>query len=102
MRYMSGNISIVEALQITAICMGIVFTTLYVISLIIELFKIVFKEKKQKDIPKVNTIGKRSSEKTINSVTTDEEIVVAMAAAINMSNEKRNSKLRIVSYKQIA
>jgi Na+-transporting methylmalonyl-CoA/oxaloacetate decarboxylase gamma subunit len=95
---MSGQISIAEALQITAICMGIVFITLYVISLIIELFKVVFKEKK---VSKVPNISETKMGKVIKELTTEEEIVVALTAAINISSEKRNSKLRIVSYKQM-
>ncbi|WP_461205091.1 OadG family protein [Clostridium sp. DL1XJH146] len=98
---MSGNISIAEALQITAICMGIVFVTLYVISLIIELFKIVFVKKNNKKDEKAMTSIRKEVDKTIRNLTNDEEIAVAMTAAINMSNKNKNSRLRIVSFKQI-
>ncbi len=37
---MSGTISIMQALQITVICMGIVFATLIVISFLIDLMKV--------------------------------------------------------------
>ena len=98
---MKEYITIIEALKITAICMGIVFITLYVISLIIGLFKIVFSEKKEKSqVPEIEKV-KGKEEKIIGKAVTDEEIIVAITAAINMSNEKKNSKFRIVSMREV-
>ncbi|SHH46640.1 OadG family protein [Clostridium grantii] len=98
---MKEYITIIEALKITAICMGIVFVTLYVISLIIGLFKIIFSEKKEKSqVTEIEKV-KGKEEKIIGKAVTDEEVIVAITAAINMSNEKKNSKFRIVSMREV-
>jgi Na+-transporting methylmalonyl-CoA/oxaloacetate decarboxylase gamma subunit len=97
---MKEFITIMDALKITAICMGIVFITLYAISLIIGLFKIVFAEKKEKQ--RTVEVKKTNKEKFIGKLVADEEIVVAMTAAINMANEKKKSKFRIISVKELA
>ena len=97
---MSGQLTLVQGLQITGICMAIVFATLYGISLIIELFKLIFSHKKQISDDNL-TINRETKEKEIETITLDEELLVAMTAAINMSNNKKNSKFRIVSLKQI-
>lgn len=97
---MSGQVTLVQGLQITGICMLIVFATLYAISLIIELFKLIFSPKKQISTDNLK-INRRIKKKEIKTLTLDEELLVAMTAAINMSNNKKNSKFRIVSLKQI-
>lgn len=95
---MDSQVSLGQGLQITVICMVVVFITLYIISLIIELFKFIFTPKKQisEDNLEIN-----EEIKEIKTLMNDEELVVAMTAAINMSNNKKNSKFRIIFIKQI-
>lgn len=97
---MSDQVTLVQGLQISGICMAIVFATLYAISLIIELFKIVFSPKKRISADNLVINGK-IKEKEIKTLILDEELLVAMIAVINMSNNKKNSKFRIVSFKEI-
>lgn len=100
---MLGNhVSMGEALLVTVICMLIVFATLYVIALILESFKSIFKEKAPKE--KISKVEKQeqvntSSATVIDNLEKEEEIVAALAAAIAATGEKKNSRIHIKSIK---
>lgn len=91
----------VQALQVTGICMGIVFGTLIIIMLIIELFKVIFANKKEEFIKQEKVKKAVLNEKRIQELTADEEKVIAMVAAIEASNNQDNVKVRVVSCKQV-
>ena len=87
----------IEALYITAVSMGIVFTTLLLISLILSSFKSIFKTK---------TIEQVKEDQIKEVALTDEEeeeekVVVALAASMMAGQGKMNPNLRIKSITRI-
>ena len=106
---MDNDISILMALQISGICMTIVFVTLVVISLMIDVQKVLLSLELTKGKTEVkiedngksqqigNTIGKKPEE-----LETDEEIAVAFTAAIEASEGTDLSKVRIVAIREIS
>lgn len=105
---MNVNMSFFEGLQLSVISILIVFVLLYLISLVLSTFKLVFKEKtiEKKVAPKAVA----SSAKTIvntQGITFDEleknqdMLVAAMVASMEASGENKNNNFKIVSIKQI-
>lgn len=106
---LGNNVSMGEALLVTVVCMLIVFATLYALALILESFKSIFKEKEESKVEsnKVPRISNTENAEQINTsratvidnLETEEEIVVAISAAIAASNGNKNKRIHIKSIK---
>ncbi len=90
--------NMMEALSITVSSMTIVFLTLLAISLILESFKFIFKEKPKKEEVKKTA----SSEAAITEeIDEEEKVVVALAASIMAGEGKINPNLHITKITRI-
>ncbi|CAH2214520.1 OadG family protein [Tepidibacter aestuarii] len=99
------SITILEAIKITFLSMSVVFISLFVISQILELFKIVFYKKdleKQKNLEMEVTASENDEYEEINELDEEIDVIAAIMAAVLASNNKNNTKLRINSIKKVA
>lgn len=97
--------SFFEGLQLSVISMLIVFILLYVISLVLESFKYIFRDKKAKssvvikkeEIKKVETTGV-----TYEELEKDEDMLVAtMVATMEANGENKNSNFKVTRVRQL-
>lgn len=97
---MFGNeVSVLEAVNITISSMAIVFLTLIVISLVLSLFKHIFKQPVSAIAP-----TKAVAQKVENTVEEDDEeerVVVALAASIMAGEGKINPNLHVKRIQRI-
>lgn len=108
---MSGTITIVQALQITGICMGIVFVTLFFISLLIDFLKVLLTSEFGKKSEDENTtvtgnqaLGSVASSvngKKPEELTTEDEIAVALVAAIEASEDNKDAKVKVLAVREV-
>ncbi|WP_163470316.1 OadG family protein [Fusobacterium sp. IOR10] len=105
-----NDISLVYGVQLSIMSMLIVFVLLYIISLILESFKVIFKdgkEQKKADVivkPKVKTEAVIVSKKgiTFEELESDQDMfTAAMVASMEASGENKESNYKIVSIKQL-
>lgn len=108
-----GHVSIGYGIKLSIMSMLIVFVLLYFISLILESFKILFKENKSKEKNISKKIEKQKKEVKVEKIINDkgitfEEIekdkdmlIAAMVASIEASGEKKESNYKIVSIKKL-
>lgn len=100
--------TMMEVLKLTGLSMTIVFLSLIVISFILDLFKVVFKERKPKtNNTKVNTKTNTKTETYENVSTkvenlTKQDRIALFTAAIAASNGKKTSNIRIKSIKKVS
>lgn len=76
------SISIGEMMTITVFSMGVVFATLLVISFILDLFKVIFAEKKSQEVKKEPQTQTMTAAPEPEKARTDEELVAVITAAI--------------------
>jgi len=111
---MMEKISMMTGIQLSIMSMLIVFALLYIISLILESFKVIFKEgkdQKKTDVivkPKVKNEIKTEtvivSKKgiTFEELESDQDMLMAaMVASMEASGENKESNYKIVSIKQL-
>jgi len=92
---------IIEALKVTFISMGIVFLSLYIISLILNLFKIIFyKEEKRSDSQIAITSTKNDDLVDTSNLEDENDLVVALMASI-LASKNKDSKFRVKSIRRI-
>lgn len=94
---MTGKISIMQGLYVTVISMGMVFITLFLISVILGSFKSLFKDK-------VKPLNKEDHHKELaltHEEDEEEKVVVALAASIMAGQGNINPNLRIKSITRI-
>lgn len=86
---LQDGVNLSEGLLITLFSMGIVFLTLIVISLILDVFKLMFyKESSQQSSVKTENQTIREDTAKVNTKNkTDEEVVAVIAAAISIHTE---------------
>jgi len=101
------NITILEALKITCLSMSVVFISLFIISQILELFKIVFykRDLEKQKLKKLGTAVAESKDnkyEEINELNEEIDLIAALTAAVLASNNQNNSKLKINSIKRVA
>ncbi|WP_099188987.1 OadG family protein [Tepidibacter mesophilus] len=99
------HITILEGIKITFLSMSVVFISLFIISQILELFKVIFYKKDLKREKKLETAviaSKNNEYKEINELDEEIDIIAAITATILVSNNKNNSKIRINSIKKVA
>ena len=87
------SIEIGEMITITLFSMGVVFTTLLVISFILDLFKVIFAEKKPQGVrkePQPQTITAAPEPVKTDA---DEELIAVITAAIAATIGKGTDKL---------
>ncbi|MCM1991650.1 OadG family protein [Oceanirhabdus seepicola] len=105
-----GTVQISDVLQLTVLSMSVVFASLFAISLILELFKIVFydrdikKKEKQNENKKDESVNQTTERVTETVVDLEDKNVLAIlfTAAIAASNGKHASNLRIKSIKKVS
>ncbi|WP_291637818.1 OadG family transporter subunit [Clostridium sp.] len=104
---MLGNeVSISQALNVSVGSIILVFSLLFLLSLILGLFKYIFKEKKVEILEEEKVISVQEeiicrNEIEIASLEEDDDIVACMAAIISASSGNRNSRIHITSIKRI-
>ncbi|MFT5871423.1 MAG: hypothetical protein ACI8WT_000343 [Clostridium sp.] len=103
---MLGNeVSISEALNVSFGSIILVFSLLFLLSLILGSFKHIFKVKKVEILEEeVNSIQEEiisRNEIEITSLEEDDDIVACIAATIAASSGNRNSRIHIRSIKRI-
>ncbi len=103
---MGENISITQAISITISSMGIVFTILFVISCILDSFKVIFREKEMKEVKK--TLNETQSDinelsKEVNNLEEDEDekVISALLTSIIASEGIDQPNFHIKSIKRI-
>jgi len=110
-RMFEGNVQIIDVLKLTVLSMTVVFASLFAISLILELFKIVFydrdmkkKEKMKNEVKKNENVSQTTESVTETVVNLEDKKVLAVlfTAAIAASNGKHASNLRIKSIKKVS
>ncbi|GAA0732590.1 OadG family protein [Clostridium oceanicum] len=107
----NDNITILQALNISGICIIIVFSILIFIALVLNCFKFVFKKESTNNefnnnsfISENNINEKQSTnDKTIDikNLKDEEDIVAVISAVVKASKDKENSKIRVKSLKRI-
>lgn len=113
---MNGTITMMQALQVTGVCMGIVFVTLLVISLMIDANKFFINGpggKKNDAIKKSATapshsdassakgLGRGNNGKRPEELTEEDEIAVALVAAIEASEGNENAKVKVIAVREM-
>lgn len=93
---MENELTLMQALYITVSSMAIVFLILLVISLILDSFKNIFKEKNKSEIEQI-----KNTEVALTHDEEEEKVVVALAASIMAGEGKLNPNLRIKSITRI-
>ncbi|WFD11644.1 OadG family protein [Tepidibacter hydrothermalis] len=92
---------IIEALKVTFISMSVVFLSLYIISLILNLFKVVFyKEEKKSDSQIAITSIKNDDLVDIKNLKDENDLVAALMASI-LASKNKDSKFRVKSIRRI-
>lgn len=92
---------IIEALKVTFISMGIVFLSLYIISLILNLFEIIFyKEEKTTASQVAITSTKNDDLIDIRNLEDENDLVAALMASI-LASKNKDSKFRVKSIRRI-
>lgn len=92
---------IIEALKVTFISMGIVFLSLYIISLILNLFEIIFyKEEKRSDSQIAITSTKNDGLVDTRNLEDENDLVVALMASI-LASKNKDSKFRVKRIRRI-
>ena len=106
---MSPDITLMQAFQITGACMSIVFGTLIIIMWMINLQKLFFNlidrmgNKTELVEPILSTnIQSKGWSKSVDQLEDDDEIAVALTAAIEASGGQDMSKVKIVAVRQIS
>lgn len=87
------SIELGEMIIITLFSMGVVFATLLVISLILDVFKVVFAEKKSQEVKKGPQPQTITATPEPMSTGTDEELIAVITAAIAAYIGKGTDKL---------
>ena len=101
---MNGVLS--EALRTTALGMGIVLVTLYVLSLILDIMKLIFNpqqkaKKKQEPIQQAEKVTTKDTI-TQKAVQDDDiELVAVITAALSQYLDKPNSEVKIGAIRQL-
>ncbi|CAH2214062.1 OadG family protein [Tepidibacter aestuarii] len=92
---------IIEALKVTFISMGIVFLSLYIISLILNLFKVLFyKEDKKSNSQIAVTSTKNDDLVDIKNLKDENDLVAALMASI-LASKNKDCKFRIKSIRRV-
>ena len=92
---MGEKLTLIQALSVTISSMAIVFLTLLVISLILDSFKHIFKEKPKADV------NKEVAQTVVEDDNEEEKVVVAIAASIMAGEGKVNPNLHVTSIKRV-
>ncbi len=95
------DMTLVQALQVTGVCMGVVFCALIVIMFLIEMFKYVFPEKKDEKSSDSVQVASVKQERIIDTLDLEEDLIVAMMAAVNLSNDQPHTRVQIVSFREV-
>ena len=111
---MMEKISMMTGIQLSIMSMLIVFALLYIISLILESFKVIFKEGKEqkkadvivkpqvKNEIKTETVIVSKKGITFEELESDQDMLMAaMVASMEASGENKESNYKIVSIKQL-
>lgn len=111
---MMEKISMMTGIQLSIMSMLIVFALLYIISLILESFKVIFKEGKEqkkadvvvkpqmKTEIKTETVIVSKKGITFEELENDQDMLMAaMVASMEASGENKESNYKIVSIKQL-
>ncbi|MEJ8553570.1 OadG family protein [Tepidibacter sp. Z1-5] len=101
------SVTILESLKITFLSMSVVFISLFIISQVLELFKVVFykrdlEKQKLKSLETAVTASKDNEYEEINELDEEIDLVAALTAAVLASNNNNNSKIRIKSIIRVA
>lgn len=94
-----GTVTIYDVLKLTVLSMTVVFLSLLSISLILELFKVLFYDRDNKK--KQNETIKEIKNETVD-LNREDVLAAIFTAAVAASNGKRTSNLRIKSIKKIS
>ncbi|WBW97091.1 OadG family protein [Oceanirhabdus sp. W0125-5] len=106
-----GTVEIMDVLKLTVLSMTVVFASLFAISLILELFKIVFydrdikkKEKQKSETKKIESVSQTTESVTETDVDLEDKNMLAIlfTAAIAASSGKHASNLKIKSIKKVS
>lgn len=102
---MMEKISMMTGVQLSIMSMLIVFVLLYIISLILESFKVIFNKKEDKIIEnRLNSqLNQRIKEGiTFEQLENDQDMLMAaMVASMEAAGENKESNYKIVSIKQL-
>lgn len=93
---MGQNVTLSDALLISVSSMAIVFVVLYVISLILGLFKTFFYKKESSNKAEVNKVISDSKE-----VEEEDKLVLALAAAALASEDKSQRHFRVTKITRV-
>lgn len=103
----SDNMTILQALNISGICIVIVFAILIFISLVLNCFKFIFKEKntKSKDTLNKDVINENESSNSkfidTKNLEDEEDVIAVISAVIKASKSKENSQIYVKSLERI-
>lgn len=100
-----NQISLGYGIQLSIMSMLIVFVLLYIISLILESFKVIFNKKEDKIIEnRLNSqLNQRIKEGiTFEQLENDQDMLIAaMVASMEVAGENKESNYKILSIKQL-
>ncbi len=91
-----------EAIMISAICIGVVFVSLFAIMLVLDMFGVISKSiggmKKAKDQPAAIQPATEIDPETMS----EEEAIIAMAVSIIASEIEEGKTAKVVSFRKVA
>ncbi len=101
---MNQTITLIQALQITGICMGIVFLALIAIMMLISAFPYILSPKRNEDVKEavseINTTMSNGINEQID-INSEEEMVMAMVVCADATNGNDNMRVKVRSIRQI-
>lgn len=101
---LGDSVTITQELMVTVVCMGVVFITLLILALVIDLFEFIFKSDvnvKKSINSSQDIITEEINEKIVLQELDNDDAVAAIAACIAASSEKRNNRIHIRSIRRV-
>ncbi len=101
-----AEISVYESLIVTAICMGIVFSVLIIISGVLTLFKfipaeVIVKKNISKTTKIESTLVKENKKFDVNEIKDEKMVVAMLVASMEAAAENENAYVRVKSIREL-
>lgn len=93
---MGESVTLFDALLISVSSMTIVFAVLYVISLILGLFKTVFYKEEAQDKKE-----EKKASSNMDMIEEEDRLLIALAASALASNNRNNTNFRVKSIRRV-
>mgnify|MGYP000138560008 CR=1 FL=1 len=94
--------NITEAIMISAICIGVVFVSLFAIMLVLDMFGIISKAIGKRNKAKEQAAAIQPTTEIDPETMSEEEAIIAMAVSIIASEIEEGKTAKVVSFRKVA